>query len=175
MRSIESIHDVAALRMLLECRNKDNGYAPLDGKRMQNVVLHFLNRLGPISPTSLNKLLFYADFLAYRRHAMAISGLSYRALPYGPVPNNWKYLPLIEGVDQQEADMGTLLSANLAVDYNDFSFVEIEVLNHIVVKFKGKSASALSALSHQEEAWIKSQCDVQSPISFDYAFSLKAL
>lgn len=175
MQSIETHSDDIASKMLLQYRNIGNGYAPLDTNRMRNVIFHFLNKLGYLSPTYLNKLLFYSDFMAYRQHGMAITGLSYRALPYGPVPNNWKYIPLIEGVDQQEADMGTLLGTEAETDYSCFLAAEIDILDAVAERFKGMTASTISALSHEEEAWLQCRADVKSPISFDYAFSLKAI
>lgn len=175
LAAIEETNDDIASRMLLQRRDKDNGYAPLDVSRMQHVVAHFLNKLGPLSPTCLNKLLFYTDFVSYRKSGMAISGLSYRALPYGPVPNNWKYLPLLAGIDQQEAEIGTLLSTEVPTDYSCFTHAEIETLDSVAERFKGMSATAISELSHQEEAWIQGRKDAKSLISFDYAFSLRAI
>lgn len=33
--------------------------------------------------------LFYIDFLSYREYGSAMTGLTYRAIDYGPVPEKW--------------------------------------------------------------------------------------
>jgi hypothetical protein len=37
--------------------------------------------------TKMNKLLFYIDFLSYRQRGIAITGLCFRAIDFGPVPD----------------------------------------------------------------------------------------
>ena len=40
----------------------------------------------PRSPTKLNKLLFYCDFMAYQHFSRSMTGYSYQKLPLGPEP-----------------------------------------------------------------------------------------
>ena len=79
-----------ALSRVFQCeRSEDNGFAPQSFERLKNVLLYMINRCDEVFCTKMNKLLFYADFLAYRRNGMAITGLSYKALEFGPVPERW--------------------------------------------------------------------------------------
>lgn len=52
------------------------------------MVIFFSKMLNPWK-TYLNKYLFYADFLNYKRTGFSISGINYRAIDMGPVPNNF--------------------------------------------------------------------------------------
>lgn len=45
--------------------------------------------MGETFQTKMNKVLFYIDFLSYRERGMAISGLAYQAIEFGPVPQRW--------------------------------------------------------------------------------------
>ncbi|WP_394351640.1 type II toxin-antitoxin system antitoxin SocA domain-containing protein [Lunatibacter salilacus] len=38
----------------------------------------------------MNKLLFYADFLMFKRSCFSISGVRYKAIDMGPVPFNFQ-------------------------------------------------------------------------------------
>ena len=58
----------------------------------------------------MNKLLFYTDFLCYKKYGRAMSGLAYKAIQYGPVPVRWdRVYSLVDGVDQ------ILLNLNLVI------------------------------------------------------------
>lgn len=70
-------------------RTGANGFAPLSLERLRNLLLYFIHECEDVFNTKMNKLLFYADFYHYRQHGQAISGLSYRAIKYGPVPVHW--------------------------------------------------------------------------------------
>ena len=63
------------------------------------VVVWFCQRLKMVTPTSLNKLLFYADFLHFRSESLSLTGAAYRRLAHGPVPADFGGLR-----DQMELD-----------------------------------------------------------------------
>ena len=52
------------------------------------MVVFFTGKLEPWK-TKLNKLLFYADFINHKQTDFSMSGVQYRAIPMGPVPNNF--------------------------------------------------------------------------------------
>ena len=55
--------------------------------RLKNTLLHILEKCGDVWYTKMNKLLFYTDFLAYREHGMAISGLRAKHRSQQPCPD----------------------------------------------------------------------------------------
>jgi hypothetical protein len=64
------------------------GYVKPDFTKLTEMVKFYSERLSPWK-TVLNKLLFYADFLNYRNNCFSMSGVRYRAIKMGPVPNNY--------------------------------------------------------------------------------------
>lgn len=40
--------------------------------------------------TKLNKEMYYVDFYSYKKYGRSISGLAYRAIQYGPVPEHYE-------------------------------------------------------------------------------------
>ena len=54
-------------------------------EKIGRMVAFFSKTVAPFT-TKMNKLLFYADFLHYSKKGYGISGLSYIAIDYGPVP-----------------------------------------------------------------------------------------
>lgn len=79
----------AVERLFRSGRGLANGFAPVSTKRLKNLLLYVLGQMGETYQTKMNKVLFYIDFLSYRERGMAISGLAYNALEFGPVPQRW--------------------------------------------------------------------------------------
>ncbi|MCH5465053.1 type II TA system antitoxin MqsA family protein [Levilactobacillus tujiorum] len=158
-----------------------SGYNAFDLKKFSNMVLYFVIKVPKLTKTKLNKLLFYTDFTHFARSTISMSGVSYARLPHGPVPDQYSLL------------YGSMESANLIVekeistgkydwsyyvpkaDFNAklFSKEELVVMHDILERFKNMNATAISALSHKEDAWIDN--DNAELISYDYANSLSVL
>ncbi len=160
-------------------RGAENGYAQLSLDRLKNVMLYLLEKCGDVWYTKMNKLLFYVDFLSYRESGMAITGLSYRAIDFGPVPERWERVysefPDIRQDLRQLGDYeGSVLNALKKADVSLFSEIELKVMDAVCHLFGKMSASAISQISHKESAWIDYQ-ENHGRIPFDEAFLLKAI
>jgi len=132
--------------------------------------------MGDTFKTKMNKVLFYIDFLAYREHGMAISGLSYQAIEFGPVPIRWDRVysafdELEEQVKLVKEQECTQLKANSKPDMSDFSQEEISIINTVCSRLKNMSSRDVTALSHKESAW-KDNNGHPKPIPFSKAFEL---
>ena len=158
-------------------RGRSNGYAPVSSNRLKNLMLYVLEQLGDTFQTKMNKVLFYIDFLSYRERGRAISGLSYMAIDFGPVPQRWdrvysgfeEIVPQSKLVKDQEC---TILTAISKADMSAFSMQEISLINKVCDKLNKVNAKTISELSHQEPAWQKYH-NQPSPIPFEEAFSLR--
>lgn len=157
-----------------------NGYAPHTFEKTKNVILYFINRLGGVFSTKMNKLLFYADFCCYKRYCIGMTGLSYKAIQYGPVPERWNILyGSIDEIDTEivsfpSGNSGERLVSHTAPDLSYFSEKELSILNEVIDKLGQKTANQLSVMSHAEDAWIRFKDDTL-PIDYTEAFTLKAL
>lgn len=156
------------------------GYRVTNFAKFTEMVVYFTEKLQPWK-TKLNKLLFYADFEMCRQTAYSISGVKYRAIPMGPVPNNFQsifeYLGNNDEVDiyfttfengtgeQFKPNKNRQFSADL------FSQDEIAVLEKVTERFRNTSTDKIIDISHQEKAWIENKAD-KKLINYNYSFEL---
>lgn len=152
-----------------------NGYALMSVNKVRQMILFFLGHMNVGYKTALNKLMFYADFLMYREHGVGISGLTYSALPYGNVPNNFKVLygifDEVEEVDGEKPYFKPLRVCDLSV----FDENEIRVLELVAEKMAKLASTVLSETNHTEDAWLKYKHDTKLLVPFSEAFMLRAV
>ena len=152
-----------------------NGYAITNVNKVRQMILYFLGHMNVGYKTALNKLMFYADFLMYKEHCVGISGLSYSALPYGNVPNNFKVLygifDEVDEIDDERPYFKPLTVCDLSV----FNENEVIVLEYVAEKMAKQASAALSETNHMEDAWLKYKHDTKILVPFSEAFSLRAL
>lgn len=140
------------------------GYRCFSYEKYAAVVVWFCQRLNTVTPTSLNKLLFYADFLHFRSESVSLTGTAYRRLQYGPVPADFgglreqmEFDELVE-VREVEWDNGNLGEQYVAgpnahsIDVA-FSPRERKVLESVAQTCERLTPTQLSQRSHSETAW----------------------
>lgn len=157
-----------------------NGYATQSYDKLKNIILYFIEKCGSVFYTKMNKLLFYTDFLSYKKRGCGMSGLAYQAIQYGPVPVRWdRVYSLIDDVYPEMVEFssglcGTQLCSALSPDMNAFTEEERLLLDAVVDKFKDISSSGISEMSHHEEAW-KNCHHTGDMISYNEAFTLRGI
>ena len=158
-----------------------SGYRNPSLEKFTEMVVYFSELIKPFK-TKMNKLLFYADFLMFKETCFSISGLRYKAIDMGPVPNNFQsifeYLAnkneiYIDTTEFTNGKTGEQFKARKDRPFNAdlFSKNELDVLHKVATKFKSTSTNDIIELSHLEEAWKKNQKN-KSLISYEYAFEL---
>jgi len=149
------------------------GYRTINMMRLENMVLFFSEN--GVWKTKLNKLLWYSDFVAFRRNTCSISGLAYQREVHGPVP--FRFFTMLDAlgeenlIDTEEIDVGTYgvikITAKRKADLSIFSASEIDVLMYVSHYFSTMTSTAISNKSHDERAWIETpQGDL---ISYNYS------
>lgn len=160
-----------------------NGYKIPNMARINNMVLFFSEQCRPYK-TKLNKLLFYADFLQFRKTCYSISGLNYQAIQKGPVPKNYdwifdrtmeKRMVVVHLQDFGEYMGEQFFRADTAVFEQDiFSESEISTLHEVANHFRNVTVNQIVNKSHEEQAWLDN-VDSFGAVSYEYAFHLKNL
>jgi hypothetical protein len=133
-------------------------------KKLRELVLYISERSindDSFGLTKLNKLLFFADFLAYLNFGKPITGQEYFRLRTGPAPRNW--LPIRR---QMLADGEIRLKQAQFYGFpqdkviplrepnlEEFSSKEIALIDKIVETHRGKTASEISDESHEFVGW----------------------
>ena len=132
--------------------------------------------MGETFQTKMNKVLFYIDFLSYRERGMAISGLAYQAMEFGPVPQRWdRVYSAFDNVEQREKLLQgqecLSLLANGTADMSGFSAGEMAVIDKVCELMKKMTSRDASQMSHKEPMW-NAHVEKQDLIPFSEAFSL---
>lgn len=160
--------------------NEYTGYTETSFEKFFNMVLFFINNA--FFRLRLNKFLFYADFLNYKRNGHSISGIPYAAITNGPVAEDYNTLFSL-AVDksfivEEESILPSGNSEEKFVglkkfDEHLFNENEIQSLKDVLNKFQFVKTDDLRKMSHEEDGW-KENKDKCGLISYqDYAFLLK--
>jgi putative zinc finger/helix-turn-helix YgiT family protein len=161
-----------------------SGYRNPSFEKFAEMVVYFSEKMQPFK-TKMNKLLFYADFLMFKQTCFSISGVRYKAIDMGPVPNNFQsifeYLANNDEIDIFTTEFpqgytGEQFKARIDRPFNAklFSEIELEVLEKVANVFKPTSTNDIIELSHLEKAWKKNE-KAKSVISYEYAFELNQI
>lgn len=156
-----------------------NGYGRKSIQKLFDMVLYIVKKHGDIFPTKLNKLMFYSDFCNYRKTGQSISGLQYRALSFGPVPDHYDTIyDNIPGLDKRFIEthgmIGTLLTCSAESDGKELSEGEKKTIDHVVENLKALSVSDIIEASHRENGWINNS-ETRGYIPYDETFGLKLI
>ena len=133
-------------------------------ERMRELILYVSARCAD-DPTfgaaKLNKVLFFSDFIAYRVHGKALTGVEYQKLDTGPAPRC--LLPLREEMIRRgEAELQVVqdhersqhrLIAKRDADLSGFTEAEIAVVNEVIRQLTDATAVQVSDLPHRLVGW----------------------
>jgi len=157
------------------------GYRRFSYARCAAVVAWLCKRLDAIPKTMVNKLLFYVDFLHFKRTTMSLTGCPYRRIQHGPVPADYGalfsqmewdgYIEVEEkaygdGVTGDVFHVGTRAS-DLR---HEFTPHELAVLEFVARHFQGWTAKRIRDYSHRESAFTNTPD--RGLISYDQAMDL---
>ncbi|MCM1142845.1 MAG: DUF4065 domain-containing protein [Muribaculum sp.] len=157
-----------------------NGYVAYSRVRTQRAVSYLIGKMGSVYVTKMNKLLFYADFLSYRRRGFGLTGLKYIAMQYGPVPENWGIvydsLPSIEMNEciLPNQSSGVRLESHTEISGDLLTYFERGVLDDVCLRFSEMNARDISLESHKEKGWIDNSHSREA-IDYKYAFELSMI
>jgi putative zinc finger/helix-turn-helix YgiT family protein len=164
--------------------NNFTGYKKTDADKIANLVSHFIRKSKPEynNKLKLNKQLFYTDFRHYKNYGRSISGLSYRAIKYGPVPANYDNIFTYLENEQIISSIWNKTSTGSAVELFTteaefesvlFTTEELETIESIVRQFKDTSSWDIVELSHSERGWKELEADRKLISYQEYAFDLE--
>ncbi len=157
--------------------SETSGYVSYNSKKIAEAMKFFTKTLNGVFTTKMNKLLFYTDFLKYKHDGFGMTGLEYRAITYGPVPNGYgEVYTRAKGIEMEDyiypnGTSGQLLTSLEAPDMSVFSDAEKDILSAVCRRFKDANAGEISEQSHQEKGWI--ECvENKKLIPYRYAFDI---
>jgi len=157
------------------------GYRRFAYHRFARVATWFCARMNTVCTTTMNKLLFYADFLCFKVATVSITGAAYRKLQHGPAPADYGgLLSRMESEDLLVSEPVQYPGGYVGTDYRqgpkakelavELTPTELAVLEKVANEFQGYTAARISERSHRETAWLNTP-DKQL-ISYDEAANL---
>lgn len=157
------------------------GNRRFDLDRLANVVVFFARKCSGLPKTKLLKLLWYTDFLSYKRRGIGMSGAVYCHNHYGPTPEAHEaileYLSRMSIVQTKSIICGQyeteVVEAVADFDETTFTDEEIGVLESVLKRFAHKTATAMTKIAHSEDAYRLTSH--KEHISYEYAARLGAI
>lgn len=141
-----------------------SGNKKLDVEKLLSCIRFFCYGTGQFI-TKINKLLFYADFKHFKENSLSITGSRYAKITYGPVFDNYLFFIAtlkerktisIEEILINDNAVEKIIS-NEKPDLSIFSDSELQVMLEVKKYFSAFSAKKISAFSHEELGYIKTE------------------
>nr|HEX4314790.1 Panacea domain-containing protein [Kofleriaceae bacterium] len=141
-----------------------------DEKRLRELALYVASKCWRdehFGVLKLNKILFYSDFLAYRRLGKAITGVEYRKYVHGPAPaimrkvrrdlvqkgdaHEWQNP--VPGRGGQPYNENRLLAIRTPEIDEHFSSSQISIVDEVIERLRADTGRDVSDLSHCHPGW----------------------
>ena len=166
----ESVHEPTVEYKQVECHIDEivaHDITPeFKPEKLRQVMLYILSKVGAkpnVGETVLYKLLYFIDFNYYEKTGNSVTGLTYIHNKYGPSPSvsfrslvkemeSAKELEIVETRFYKKMQRKYLPLKNIKL--SELSADELRHIDETLAELSDKSASELSALSHQDTPWI---------------------
>ncbi len=137
-------------------------YIQFDRAKLKAVVLYVFSRLSPreLGNVKLHKILYFADMLKFKDTGTPMTGVDYVKQKFGPTARN-----LTSVLDELAKEGAIRIERReyhgfekkdyvslLTVDRSSLGNKNIEILDDVIEFARGRTATELSELSH-DEAW----------------------
>jgi hypothetical protein len=149
-----------------------NGGVLLNLNKVNEVINYFALHVESLHKVKLMKMLWYSDNLNYKRYGKSITGLVYRALPLGAVPEGYEQILDTDNVRFEvvyyDLDrMGYKFHPIPGFEVKELSDVDIEILDTVISSVGHLNSKDIVEKMHNEVAYEETQSDCI--ISFSYA------
>ena len=148
-------------------------------EKFKQVFLYVLEKTAGrpnVGMTVLYKLLYFIDFDYYEKYEEQLMGLTYIKNHHGPTPR--EFVKVIEGM-KETGELEEVKSKYFTFEQRKFlphqhadlsrlSAQEIAMVDNVLARYADKSATELSALSHEDTPWIAAE-DGKN-IEYDHVF-----
>lgn len=126
-------------------------------ERLGNTIIYLETKIRPLYKTKLLKLIYLLDELSTARCGIPFLGLDYKLWQAGPVNSdlyeelNRPYL-LESFIELKQDDQGTKVIGRKQFNNDEFSEMDINLLNEIANRYKTTPAEQLVEITHRKSA-----------------------
>lgn len=139
-------------------KNIKYGYTQYEWDKIGNTLIYLTKEIGSCSKTKLLKLIYILDELSIKRSGIPFLNLRYELWKFGPVaqdvfielsskPN--KLSPFIE---REISDSGIFVKPSASFNDDEFTDVDIELMDEVLKMYGDKSANDLIQVTHRENS-----------------------
>ncbi|MDD5604137.1 MAG: DUF4065 domain-containing protein [Eubacteriales bacterium] len=147
------------------------GFTDLDLDKVVEVINYLADRVSNLHKVKLMKLLWYPDFLHFKRYKKSITGLAYSALPLGAVPEGYEQIVLLEGVNfdtlMYDENIAYKFKPTPGFNIKKLTVSETAAIDKIINETGHLSTEQIVKKMHDEEAYKCTPCN--GLISYKYA------
>jgi putative zinc finger/helix-turn-helix YgiT family protein len=115
------------------------GFTKLDLNKVIEVINYLAKKVGALHKVKLIQMLWQADLLNFQRHGKSITGLAYRSLPMGAVPEGFEQIVLLDGVSFDiilyDENIGYQFNPTPGFEIRNLSEAEIETIDQVISEF----------------------------------------
>lgn len=151
------------------------GGAELNLNKVVEIINYYASKVNSLHKVKLMKMLWYSDSLSYKRNGRSITGLVYKALPMGAVPEGYEQIIDLDGVEFDTLTYGEDLVGYKFKPVKDFDIKEltsdeIKILDVIIKEVGNLNSKEIIKKMHGEDAYKNTSSNCI--ISFTYAEKL---
>lgn len=126
------------------------GFTGLNLDKVIEVINYLANKVSALHKVKLIQMLWQADFLHFKRLGKSITGLAYRSLPVGAVPEGFEQIVLLDGVSFDtvlyDENIGYKFKPTPGLEIRNLSEPEIETIDKIISESGDLSAAQIERL-----------------------------
>lgn len=151
------------------------GGVNLNLNKVVEAINYYTLRVNSLHKVKLMKMLWFGDSLSYKRNKKAITGLVYRVLLMGAVPEGSEQIIDLDGVEYEtvyygQDCLGYRFKPVEGFEIKELSTTDIEILDAVIEAVGHLNSQEIIDRMHEEEAY---KCtDINSIIPFTYAEKL---
>ncbi len=159
-----------------EGKEEFNGNRSLDFDKIVDVVCYFADsdKVSNLFKVKLMKLLWYADFLSFKRYGHSITGMVYTIMPMGAVPVGHKSIIDLKGISYEEIEYengsGYKFLKSEGSNYDALSEEDISVLDTVIKELGDYTKEQIVERMHSEDAYVNTGRG--NVINYSYAMNL---
>ncbi len=142
----------------------------LDSNKFKQLFLYILEKCGSkpnVGETVLYKLLYFCDFNYFELYEKSLTGMKYKKMKFGPIPDQTLFNPIIKEMRQSgvvervsrpylndtiQTRYLNFVEADLSVFGPDMDKV-IRVVNSVIERLSGMTARQIEDHSHRDYPW----------------------
>jgi uncharacterized phage-associated protein len=134
-------------------------------QKLLNGIKFFIKNTKNVGRTKLFKLLYFWDFIHFKRYGTSVTGLDYHSFPFGPVPKDlydkilsdslpeiyYSHFKIVEDKYEENEDKFRhfrFLLKNKTIDLDWLTPNELKVLKDVSFIFKETTAKEMTEITH---------------------------